>query len=240
MTSLRSPLLRLIDRRRLLALLGASAALLLARRAPAQTAGKPGQCVLTPAQTEGPYFVDERLNRSDIRSDPADGSLRPGLPLTLALRVAAVDGERCTPLPGAMVDIWHCDADGVYSDVADAGADARGRKFLRGYQLTDADGMARFATIYPGWYPGRAVHIHFKVRTQTAAGRRLEFTSQLYFDEAVTDRAYGREPYARRGPRRTRNEADGLYRRGGSQLLLSPVETEQGYAASFDVAVRVA
>ena len=183
---------------------------------------------------EGPYFVDERLNRSDIRSDPADGSVREGLPLALALRVSSVGSSGCSPLAGALVDIWHCDAAGVYSD---AGFNTAGRKFLRGYQVTDARGQVRFATIYPGWYPGRAAHIHFKVRVGAGAGRDREFTSQLYFDDAISDRVYARRPYAARGARAVRNERDGLFRDGGSRLMLQLAETGQGYAANFDVGV---
>ncbi len=216
-------------RRRLLALLGSFVALPAARAR--------GACAATPAQTEGPYFVDTRLERSDIRVDPADGSRRPGVPLALALRI--VDGG-CIPLAGALVDLWHCDADGAYSDVTDPHFSTRGRRFLRGYQTTGADGVARFTTIYPGWYPGRAVHIHFKVRATDASGRPLEFTSQLYFDDALSDRVYARAPYARRGPGRLRNEDDGIYRRGGGRLLLAPVETAEGYAAQFEVVLPAA
>jgi protocatechuate 3,4-dioxygenase beta subunit len=224
-------------RRGLLALFAGSAALLLAGRARAQALARPFACVVTPAQTEGPYFVDERLNRADIRSDPADATLRPGVPLALMLRVT--DGSACTPLAGATVDIWHCDADGVYSDAGDLHFDTRGRRFLRGYRVTEPDGSARFTTIYPGWYPGRAVHIHFKVRAVAASGKPVEFTSQLYFNEAFTDRMHAREPYARRGPHRLRNEEDGIYRRGGNRLVLYPVETPQGCTASFDIALRM-
>ncbi len=117
----------------------------------AGAAGISSRCVLTPAQTDGPYFVDERLNRADIRADPADGSPRAGVPLTLTLRIAALDGTGCTPLSGAMVDIWHFDADGIYSDVVDGPSDTRGSKFLRGYQIADTEGAVRFTTIYPGW-----------------------------------------------------------------------------------------
>src|SRR3989442_1083318 len=129
-------------------------------------------CIVRPEQTEGPYFVDDRLNRSDIRSDPSDGSVKEGLPLQLALRVHEIRGQACTPLPGAMVDIWHCDALGVYADVRDRFFDTRGKKFLRGYQVTDAAGTVRFLTIYPGWYPVRTVHIHFKIRTHPESDRR--------------------------------------------------------------------
>lgn len=195
-------------------------------------------CVLTPAQTEGPYFVDERLDRSDVRSDPVSGAIKAGAPLTLALTVLRLDGARCTPVPRAIVDIWHCDASGVYSDADDMRLNTRGAKFLRGFQTTDSEGRVRFTTIYPGAYPGRAVHIHFKVRAR-ASGRDAEFTSQLYFDDALTERVHAAAPYA--GPaRRIRNEQDGLYRRGGRELTLDVTSADGGYRAAYDVGVRVA
>src|SRR6267142_4437211 len=113
-------------------------------------------CVLTAALTEGPFFVDEMLNRSDIRTDPATGAVSTGIPLTLAFNVSRYASNACTPLTGAYLDVWHCDSTGIYSDVSGSS-----QKFLRGYQITDANGVAAFTTIYPGWYSGRAVHIHF-------------------------------------------------------------------------------
>jgi protocatechuate 3,4-dioxygenase beta subunit len=136
------------------------------------------------------------------------------------------------PLAGAIVDLWHCDAAGTYSDVAGAA----GRKFLRGYQITDANGVAVFTTIYPGWYPGRTVHLHFKVRNATA-NPAYEFTSQLYFDDAFTDQIYTQQPYAGRGARTTRNANDGIFSGGGSQLLLNPAAEAAGYAATFELAL---
>lgn len=109
-----------------------------------------GGIVATPAITEGPYFVDELLNRTDIRSDPTDGTFRAGLPLRLGITVSQLSGGVITPLPGATVDLWQCDALGVYSDVASE--NTAGQKFLRGYQVTDDHGKVRFLTIYPGWY----------------------------------------------------------------------------------------
>ncbi len=231
-----------MSRREALVVLGAA---LLAGRTHAQSGAnsplleKRASCIATPQQTEGPYFVDERLHRSDIRSDPADGSIKAGIPLVLQLRFSAMDGERCMPVSGAIIDIWHCDAAGVYSDVADPHADTRGKKFLRGYQITDANGMVRFQTIYPGWYPGITVHIHFKARVKNAAGREHELTSQLYFDDVVTDKAHAQKPYANRGSRRQRNVEDGLFRRGGRELMLSLAEDGRGYAASFDVGLHM-
>ncbi|MGB3138331.1 MAG: hypothetical protein WBB18_16100, partial [Nodosilinea sp.] len=113
--------------------------------------GQPA-CTVRPQQTEGPFFVDEGLSRSDIRSDPAMGAVKPGVPLTLQFQVSQVGNDNCMPLAGAVVDVWHCDATGVYSDVADRRASTVGQKFLRGSQVTNADGIVEFITIYPGWY----------------------------------------------------------------------------------------
>jgi protocatechuate 3,4-dioxygenase beta subunit len=164
--------------------------------------------VLTAALTEGPYFVDERLNRSDIRADPATGALSQGAPLALTFNVSRVESSGCTPLTGAYLDVWHCDAAGVYSDVSGAGA---GRRFLRGYQITDAAGVARFTTIYPGWYRGRAVHVHFKLRLIAGSRTTYEFTSQFFFDESLTDNVHALSPYISRGRRDRLNTTDGIY-----------------------------
>ncbi len=194
-------------------------------------------CVAKPEQTEGPFFVDVRLERSDIRSDPSTGTVSEGIPLTLRFNLSQISGGDCSALPGALIDVWQCDADGVYSGVEDDGApaSARERHFLRGYQRTDEDGLAHFTTIYPGWYRGRAVHIHFKARTDVS-GQPYEFTSQLYFDEALTDRAHAQAPYAARGRRPTTNAEDRIFRRDGGESLMAQVsETEHGYAATFDL-----
>jgi protocatechuate 3,4-dioxygenase beta subunit len=235
---------RILSRRELIALLGAAGAGALVG-APGLTrldAQVPG-CVVVPAQMEGPYFVDARLNRSDIRTDPSDQAVSPGVPLRVAFRVSQVSAAgACGPLAGALVDLWQCDALGVYSDFADTTAkfDARGKKFLRGYQVTDAKGLVEFTTIYPGWYPGRAVHLHFKVRTNPNGPRGTDFTSQLYFDEAVTDRVHARSPYASKGRRTTRNEADGIFKSGGRQLMLKLTENANDVAGTFDLAVKLA
>jgi protocatechuate 3,4-dioxygenase beta subunit len=204
-------------------------------------AGALPACVVRPEQTEGPFFVDERLLRSDIRSDPSDGSIRDGVRLALTFTVSRIDGDACVPLAGVLVDVWHCDAAGTYSGVQDPGFDTRGRKFLRGYQITDAAGGASFVTIYPGWYQGRTVHVHFKLRTEPAADRALEFTSQLYFDDAVTDAVHAQQPYAAEGQRTIRNQDDGIYRGGGAQLLVTPsADGSGGYAATFAIGIAAA
>lgn len=195
-------------------------------------------CVVKPEQTEGPYFVDEKLNRSDIRMDPGNNAIKAGLPLRLKINVSRVSGNACAPLTGAHVDIWHCDALGVYSDVRDREFDTRGQKFLRGYQATDSHGAVEFQTIYPGWYVGRAVHIHFKIRLFTGNQRAQQFTSQLYFDEALTDQVYAQAPYQTKGRRRMLNDQDGIFRGGGNQLILKLKQDGQGYAGTFDIGLR--
>jgi protocatechuate 3,4-dioxygenase beta subunit len=179
------------------------------------------------------------LNRSDIRSDPTDGQVKAGTPLTLTIQVSRLDGGNCQPLANAQVDVWQCDALGIYSDAQDRSFKTIGQKFLRGYQFTDVRGEARFVTLYPGWYSGRTVHIHFKIRTTPNARRSLEFTSQLYFDDELTDRVHATTPYTARGPRTARNRHDGIFRRGGDQLMLAPLATSEGYAATFAIALQV-
>lgn len=233
----------LLSRREALVLLGATGTLCLIGGWPskAQAAGAARSlCIVRPEQTEGPYFIDERLHRSDIRTDPKDGRLMAGTPLTLTLQVMRIDASGCSPLPDALVDIWQCDAVGVYSDVKDPGFNTRGQKFLRGYQVTNAQGEAQFLTIYPGWYPIRTVHIHFKIRTAVIAGKRFEFTSQLYFSDEVTDHVYTALPYSSKGPRRVRNQHDFIFRDGGDQLLLKPSATHDGYTATFPIGLKLA
>ena len=192
-------------------------------------------CVVRPEQTEG-FFVDTKLERSDIRSDPATGAVSEGAPLTLGFNVSQISGGACTVLAGALVDLWQCDAEGVYWGVDGGGGptSARERQFLRGHQRTDENGVARFTTIFPGWYRGRAVHVHFKVRTDVA-GQPYEFTSQLYFDEALIDRVHAQAPYAARGRRQTTNAQDRIFRDGGESLMVQVSEAGAGYAAAFDI-----
>jgi len=243
---------RILTRREVLALLGAVGAGVVGSRLKAQptldravaafaggTEWVPA-CVVTPAQTEGPYFVDEKLNRVDIRSDPGTGKVSAGAPLDMELRVYRVANGSCQPMAGSMVDVWQCDAMGQYSDVRDMNGlfATSGQKFLRGHQITDAAGVAKFTTVYPGWYQGRCVHIHFKVRT-TAGGKSLEFTSQLYFDDAFTDRVYAKAPYATRTGTRMPNERDGIFRQGGRQLMMAVAEKGSGYQGAFDIGMTV-
>jgi protocatechuate 3,4-dioxygenase beta subunit len=222
-------------RRALLALLGGAAA---AAGVPVCAIAAPA-CVLAPRQSEGPYFLDARLRRSDIREDSASGARSAGVPLRLQLRVLQADAG-CEPLAGFAVEVWHCDARGVYSGVQGRYPDAGRGDFLRGFQLTDAQGAVRFTTIYPGSYPGRTVHVHVKLRRDTgsAHGSGSEWTSQLYFDDRVTDRVHANPPYARSAGQRARNQDDLLFRHGGRDLMLALGEADEGYFASFDLGVR--
>jgi protocatechuate 3,4-dioxygenase beta subunit len=235
------PVGRVLTRREALAFLGATGALLFfgcSDSTASSTGGTSSSCLVRPELTEGPYYVDEELNRSDIRSDPSTGALHPGALLALTFNVSRASSTACEPLANAIVDVWHCDALGVYSDVSDPGFNTAGQKFLRGYQVTGTDGVARFTTIYPGWYQGRAVHIHFKIRSSESATTAYEFTSQLFFDDSLTDQVHAQQPYASKGQRNLRNSGDGIYNQGGSQLVLSVSPAADGYAAAFDVALE--
>jgi protocatechuate 3,4-dioxygenase beta subunit len=230
---------RLLTRRGALALLGASGASLLAARHGATAAAVPSlpACVVRPRQTEGPFFVDGDLERSDLRIDPRTGAAKPGMPLRLAFRISRVGASECAPLAGMQVHVWHCDAVGDYSSVRDRRASNAGEAFLRGFQTTDAAGTVRFLTIYPGCYPGRAVHVHFKIRTAYAP-RGVEFTSQLYFDDALSEGVYAAAPYASRRRQRLANGDDFLFRDGGKELLLDVTPESEGYAAVFDIGLK--
>ena len=171
---------------------------------PAAVASGAVTCVLAPEQTEGPYYVPS----AKVRRNVTEG--KPGTLLMLQLRV--VDASSCKAIKGASVDIWHCDANGVYSGVQGSSG-----TFLRGIQKTDAHGLATFKTIYPGYYPGRTVHIHVKVHL----GGNVVHTGQLYFPDATTDAAYRVAPYASRPARAMRNAGDSIYRNGGKRSQLT-------------------
>jgi protocatechuate 3,4-dioxygenase beta subunit len=201
----------------------------------------------TPQQTEGPYFVDNMPNRSDIRSDPSDGSVQEGIPLHLVIHVYGVNKNgSCSTLKGAKVDIWHANSQGIYSDIADQGT--TGKKFLRGYQLTDNNGTVRFTTIYPGWYQGRAIHIHDKVRTINGSEKTLEWTSQLYFDNSVNEEVHKQPPYSKHGPPDMTNEQDGIYTgastdqlvqsNAGKHLMVNLTKQDQSYFGTFNIVLN--
>jgi protocatechuate 3,4-dioxygenase beta subunit len=158
-------------------------------------------CVITPEVTEGPYYFDPALERADITED------LPGVPISVQLQV--VD-QSCAPIEGARVDIWHANADGIYSGYANqpGGLDTTGETFMRGTLFTDESGLVTFRSVYPGWYRGRTTHIHFKVFLDTAN----VLTGQLFFPDALSEFIYlNAEPYnARTELRDTLNANDSI------------------------------
>ncbi len=208
----------------------------------------------TPQQTEGPYFVDDMPNRSDLRTDTSDSKIQEGIPLKLTLHVYALGdkvgkadgGPTCTPLKGAKVDLWEANSQGIYSGVQSAGT--RDNNFLRGNQLTDENGTVQFATIYPGWYEGRAIHIHVKVRASQNSNEPLEWTSQFYLNNSINDEVHTQAPYSNHGPVDITNEEDFIYEgpstdgmlhaKTGGHLMLEIVEDRQGYAGTFNIVLN--
>jgi protocatechuate 3,4-dioxygenase beta subunit len=159
-------------------------------------------CTLTPETTEGPYWVDNRLERSNVTEG------QEGVPLGLDIWVHEA-GSPPIPCAGAVVDIWQANALGLYSDQPDQpGGDTGGETFLRGYQLTGEDGSVRFETIFPGWYEGRTLHIHVRVREVVDGEVANTFTSQIFFDEAINETVLASSPYDQRPGRDTTNDED--------------------------------
>src|SRR5205809_290851 len=190
---------------------------------PAAVASGAVSCVLTPEQTEGPYYIPNEAVRRNITEG------RPGT--VLLLRAFVVNASTCRPIKGAAVDLWHADASGIYSGF---GQGAGSRTFMRGIQRTNAKGLALFRSVYPGWYPGRTVHIHVKVHL----GGNVVHTGQLYFPDAVTDAAYRKAPYASRPTRSTRNANDAIYRNGGKKSLLSVRKSGSVHVATITMGVH--
>jgi protocatechuate 3,4-dioxygenase beta subunit len=191
-------------------------------------------CVVAPELTEGPFYLDVDLERSDIRSNTSDGAIVDGAPLTLEWLVSQADGSACVPMADVVVDVWHCDALGVYSGVS-----GNSGNFLRGFQRTDTDGRASFTTIYPGWYRGRAVHLHFKIRTDPDASAGFEFTSQLFFDDELSKQVYATGVYTQNGPQEMLNASDGIFNQSGGATLLTITPEGDGYKATFPIAVQL-
>jgi protocatechuate 3,4-dioxygenase beta subunit len=206
---------------------GLAAAALGASSLSAEAAESGGQsalaCVLSPEMTEGPYYIPDEKVRRNITEG------QPGAPLTL--RLSVLDASTCKPIKGAAVDIWHASAAGAYS--GEAANNTVGRTYLRGIQRTDGQGLALFKTVYPGWYRGRAVHIHVKVHV----GGNVVHTGQLFFRDSFTDAVYKRTAYKARGARDVRNADDSIYGSGGSRSLLSMRTVGKGYVGSIRMGV---
>jgi protocatechuate 3,4-dioxygenase beta subunit len=183
------------------------------------------QCVLTPELTEGPYYVAGEAVRRDITEG------KPGTAMLLSLRV--LNASTCKVVKNAAVDIWHCDALGVYSGAVAGNA---GTNFLRGVQRTNRLGIATFKTMYPGFYQGRAVHIHVKVHVRG----NVVHTGQLFFPAAITQAVYAKAPYSAHGTSPdTPNPQDVIFRNGGAKGMLALTKTAAGYTASIALGVHV-
>lgn len=216
-------------RRQALAGAAATASAILAWRPQTQAATSPKVCILTSEATQGPFYFDPKLVRTDITEG------KPGAPLALMLQV--VEAENCASLKAARVDIWHSDGLGVYSGYArQATGSTESETFLRGTQFTDTDGAVRFTTIYPGWYPGRTPHIHFKV----ILDEKDLVTGQLYFPDTASERIYATlSPYReRRTERDTFNANDFIFRKQDGAETLVPLEEDGGsYRASLVIGI---
>jgi protocatechuate 3,4-dioxygenase beta subunit len=234
-----------VSRRNAVALLGSAGLGIVAAacgKSPSSTATTAGSsptsaaCVLQPEVTQGPYYLD--LNK--VRGDITEGRLGAALDLQMTV----VDATRCTPIKDAAVDIWHCDAGGVYSGFGQASAGGAvgqsqattdTRTFLRGVQLSDANGAVAFRTICSGWYRGRAVHIHLKVHI----GGDVVHTGQLFFDDDLSDKVFQRSPYSSHGTRDTRNDADSIYNSSGAAAsVLAVTARGDGYTGRITLGVK--
>jgi protocatechuate 3,4-dioxygenase beta subunit len=201
---------------------------------------------------EGPYFVDDMPNCSDIRIDTSNRSMQEGIPLRLILPVydvndSDVDGSgSCTPLRDAKVDIWHSNSQGVYSGVQDAGTSEN--DFLRGNQMTDDNGTVQFATIYPGWYEGRAIYIHVKVRTFEGSNEDFEWTSQFYLNNSINELVHRQAKNSNDGPVNLTSEeafiytgpsTDGLIQNNtGKHLMLNLKNDRDVYVGTFIIGLN--
>ena len=221
-------------RRELIVGLSASFTALLARSAWAQS--RTASCVLTPVTSEGPYYFDPKLVRSDITEK------QPGVPLALEVRV--VSANDCKPIPKARVDIWHAGANGVYSGYSSQygtgstpNRSAEGKTYLRGTQFADGQGLTRFRTIYPSWYRGRTPHIHFKVFLEP----REVAVSQLYFQDKVSDGVFASSSAysSRRRDRDTFNEDDMFLRDRVGGAFCEVDKNGKGAAAAYRASVVI-
>lgn len=205
--------------------------------------GEAPACVAKNEATAGPYPNLSPLNRRDVRPNTTGGTTpKDGAELVLRLKIMDLDAV-CGPIEGAVVDIWQCDALGIYAGYepfATAGQD-----FLRGYQKTDAQGVAEFLTIFPGAYSGRAIHIHFSIRATegvlapNASGSGIQdvFIAQLYFEDTDSYAIFGAHPVYQGGSAITPNGLDGIFSAGGHDLVVSLSETLSGYAGDVTIGV---
>ncbi|HTX29829.1 MAG TPA: hypothetical protein VMD09_00495 [Solirubrobacteraceae bacterium] len=216
---------------------------------------------LTPELTEGPYWVNTMLHRADVRANSHGGGHQTGVPLALTINV--VDSSKdCQPVNGLAVDIWHANAHGLYSDESSqqagggtSGGDTIADNWLRGYQITGEDrgirskpvrGQVSFKTIWPGWYTGRAIHIHVRVRKLSQHGATIAgYTTQIFFSDADNDHVLtDATPYNSRSPQKdpTTDENDTVLSSADDATNIVKVRGTigHGYAATFNISVDTA
>jgi len=192
-------------------------------------------CFLTPQETDGPYYFDANLVRQDIRQDTTTQIIKTGLPLNMLITVINFD---CVPIPNVLVDIWHGDKDGVYSGYAGqpGGVSTVGQTFLRGIQMTDANGQCSFTSVYPGWYQGRVTHVHFKVRLTSTT----YVTSQFAFPDSINTAVYTTPLYAAKGQNSLTNASDNIFGTANPEnqvMAVTPNITTGGYNGTFTIGI---
>ena len=193
-------------------------------------------CVLTPQETEGPFYFNPILLRQDITVNTPTGVAKTGLPLNMIFTVV---NTNCDPIRNVLADIWHNDKDGIYSGYAGqpGGVNTMGQNFLRGIQMTGADGKCTFKTIYPGWYPGRVTHIHFKVRLTSTT----YVTSQFCFSDSINTAVYQTPMYVAKGQNSLTNATDNIFRSAnpaGQIITLTSNAATGGYEGSYTIVVN--
>ena len=213
---------------------------------------------LTPSLTEGPYWVNTMLHRSNVRANAHGGGFQAGVPLKLTINVFD-SNNGCKPLNGVAIDIWHANAHGLYSDESSqqagggtTGGNTSADNWLRGYQITGKDrgfkhkpvhGQVNFTTIWPGWYTGRAIHIHVRIRKLSHSGATIAgYTTQIFFSDAANDHVLtGAAPYNTRSPQTdpTTDESDTVLSSAevATNVVKPTGSIKRGYAASFNVIV---
>jgi protocatechuate 3,4-dioxygenase beta subunit len=192
-------------------------------------------CFLTPQETEGPYYFNANLLRQDIRQDTTTGVIKTGLQLNMAFTVIDFN---CNPIPNVLVDIWHADKDGIYSGYANqpGGISTVGQTFLRGIQMTNVNGQCSFVSIYPGWYPGRVTHVHFKVRLTSTT----YVTSQFAFPDAINTAVYNTPLYVAHGQNSITNATDSIFQNANPEnqvMAVTPNATTGGYDGTFTIGI---
>jgi protocatechuate 3,4-dioxygenase beta subunit len=207
------------------------------------TTSSDGTCTVTPEGEEGPYFVDDSASgylRSDIRSNLDGSSVQAGIPLALTITIYDTQNS-CALMSGVQVDIWHCNAEGVYSaEQVEATSD---QNWLRGYQVTDSSGVVKFTTIFPGWYEGRTTHIHLRVRSSyDSTNSGGTDTTQLFFPQDTVDTIYTTvSPYSTHGTDSTTNASDHVYtgETHAEMLLTLTGDVTNGYGASCSIGLPI-